>query len=54
MAEPLRLFFLAFYAIGVTMLILRVLPLAVRSAPAERRAEGGASTCPSSSCRSGS
>ena len=40
MAEALRLFFLAFYAIGVLVLILRVLPLAVRSAPAERRAEG--------------
>ena len=40
MAEALRLFFLAFYAIGVVVLILRVLPLAVRSAPAERRAEG--------------
>ena len=31
MAEALRLFFLAFYAIGVLVLILRVLPLAVRS-----------------------
>ena len=40
MAEALRLFFLAFYAIGVVVLILRVLPLAYRSAPAERRAEG--------------
>ena len=40
MAEALRLFFLAFYAIGVLVLILRVLPLAFRSAPAERRAEG--------------
>ena len=40
MAEALRLFFLAFYAISVVVLILRVLPLAFRSAPAERRAEG--------------
>jgi protein-S-isoprenylcysteine O-methyltransferase Ste14 len=40
MVEALRLFFLAFYAIGVVMLMLRVLPLAFRSAPAERRAEG--------------
>ena len=40
MAEALRLFFLAFYAIGVVVLVLRVLPLAFRSAPAERRAEG--------------
>jgi len=39
-AEALRLFFLAFYAIGVTVLVLRVLPLAFRSAPVERRAEG--------------
>ena len=37
MAEALRLFFLAFYAIGVLVLVLRVLPLAFRSAPAERR-----------------
>jgi len=40
MAEALRLFFLAFYAIGVLVLMVRVLPLALRSAPAERRAEG--------------
>ena len=40
MAEALRLFFVAFYAIGVVVLVLRVLPLAFRSAPAERRAEG--------------
>jgi hypothetical protein len=38
MAEALRLFFLAVYALGVTMLMLRVLPLAVRSAPAELHA----------------
>ena len=40
MAEALRLFFLGFYAIGVMVLVVRVLPLAFRSAPAERRAEG--------------
>jgi hypothetical protein len=40
MGEALRLFFLAFYAIGVVVFMLRVLPLAFRSAPAERRAEG--------------
>jgi hypothetical protein len=40
MAKALRLFFLAFYAIGVVMLVLRVLPLAFRSAPAEQGAEG--------------
>jgi len=40
MAEALRLFFLGFYGIGVIVLVLRVLPLAFRSAPAERRAEG--------------
>ena len=40
MADALRLFFLAFYAIGVMVLVLRVLPLALRSAPAERRPEG--------------
>ncbi len=40
MAEALRLFFLAFYAIGVVVLVLRVLPLAFRGAPAEHRAEG--------------
>ena len=40
MAEALRLFFVAFYAIGVVVLMLRVLPLAFRSAPAEQRAEG--------------
>jgi protein-S-isoprenylcysteine O-methyltransferase Ste14 len=39
-AEALRLFFLGFYGIGVIVLVLRVLPLALRSAPAERRAEG--------------
>jgi protein-S-isoprenylcysteine O-methyltransferase Ste14 len=37
MAEALRLFFLAFYAIGVVVLILRVLPLAFRSRGASRR-----------------
>jgi protein-S-isoprenylcysteine O-methyltransferase Ste14 len=40
MAEALRLFFLVFYAIGVMVLVVRVLPLAFRSAPAEWRAEG--------------
>jgi len=40
MAEALRLFFLAFYAIAVVVLVLRVLPLAFRSAPAAQRAEG--------------
>jgi len=40
MAAALHLFFLTFYAIGVVVLILRVLPLAFRSAPAERHAEG--------------
>jgi hypothetical protein len=40
MAEALRLFFLAFYAIGVVVLVLRVLPLAFRSALVEQRAEG--------------
>ena len=40
MAEALRLFFLGFYAIGIVVLMLRVLPLALRTAPAERRAEG--------------
>jgi hypothetical protein len=40
MAEVLRLFFLAFYAIGVVVLMLRVLPLVYRSAHAERRAAG--------------
>ena len=33
MAEALRLFFLAFYAIGVLVLILRVLPLAFAPHP---------------------
>lgn len=40
MTEALRVFFLAFYAIGIVVLVVRVLPLALRSAPAERRAEG--------------
>lgn len=40
MIEALRLFFLAFYAIGIAVLVVRVLPLALRSAPAERRADG--------------
>ncbi len=40
MAEAFRLFFLGFYGIGVMVLVVRVLPLAFRSAPAERRAEG--------------
>ncbi len=38
MADALRLFFLAFYAIGVVVLVLRVLPLAFRSAPRQRSA----------------
>ena len=40
MREALRLFFLGFYAIGLIVLVVRVLPLAFRAAPAERRAEG--------------
>jgi protein-S-isoprenylcysteine O-methyltransferase Ste14 len=40
MTDGLRLSFLAFYAIGIMVLLLRVLPLTVRSAPAERRPEG--------------
>jgi hypothetical protein len=38
MAEALRLFFLAFDAIGVVVLALRVLPHPFRSAPADQRA----------------
>jgi protein-S-isoprenylcysteine O-methyltransferase Ste14 len=38
--DLLRLFFLVFYAVSVLVLVVRVLPLALRSAPAERRAEG--------------
>lgn len=40
MAEALRLFFLAFYAISILTLLVRVLPLALRVAPVERGAEG--------------
>jgi protein-S-isoprenylcysteine O-methyltransferase Ste14 len=40
MAAGLRLFFLGFYAIGIMVLLLRVLPLTIRSTPAERRPEG--------------
>lgn len=40
MAERLRLFFLAFYAISIVILLVRVLPLAFRAAPPERAAQG--------------
>ena len=39
-AEALRLFFLAFYAIGLLVLVLRVLPAAARTEPVERRPPG--------------
>jgi len=39
-AERLRLFFLAFYAISIVILLVRVLPLAFRAAPPERAAQG--------------
>jgi protein-S-isoprenylcysteine O-methyltransferase Ste14 len=40
MPEALRLFFLAFYAISILVLLVRVLPLAFRAAPAEQGAQG--------------
>jgi protein-S-isoprenylcysteine O-methyltransferase Ste14 len=40
MADSLRLFFLAFYAISIVILLVRVMPLAFRAAPAERGARG--------------
>ena len=40
MVEASRLFFLAFYAISILILLVRVPPLAFRAAPAERGAEG--------------
>ena len=40
MAEALRLFFLAFYAISILVLLVRVLPLSFRAPPAERSARG--------------
>ena len=39
-AERLRLFFLAFYAISIVILLVRVLPLAFRAAPPDRAAQG--------------
>jgi protein-S-isoprenylcysteine O-methyltransferase Ste14 len=39
-AEALRLFFLAFYAISILVLLVRVLPLSFRAPPAERSAQG--------------
>jgi protein-S-isoprenylcysteine O-methyltransferase Ste14 len=40
MAAPLRLYFLAFYAISLVVLLVRVLPASLRAAPAKRRPEG--------------
>ena len=40
MLDVPRLFFLAVYAIGIIVLVVRVLPLAFRAGPAERSAEG--------------
>ena len=40
MPEALRLFFLAFYAISILVLLVRVLPLSFRAAPAEQGAQG--------------
>ena len=40
MVGALRFFFLAFYTISVVVLVVRVLPLAFRSPPAEERARG--------------
>jgi protein-S-isoprenylcysteine O-methyltransferase Ste14 len=39
-ADALRVFFLAFYAVGVLVLVLKVLPAAVRNPPPARRPAG--------------
>jgi protein-S-isoprenylcysteine O-methyltransferase Ste14 len=41
MADALRLFFLAFYGVAVLVLVLKVLPAAIRNPPAARRPAGG-------------
>ena len=46
MAEALRLLFLAFYAISILVLLVRVLPLSFRAPPAERSARGAARFLP--------
>jgi protein-S-isoprenylcysteine O-methyltransferase Ste14 len=40
MAESLRLYFLLFYAIGVAVLLVKVIPSAFRTAPGEIKAPG--------------